>query len=134
MSDIIDLSYLIKNMNPALKNGEFVFCNIDTDIKNILESSPLLILKTVKGYSALVSRQSADKYDYDYENVFSLITLCLPEHESEAEFLAVITGVFADQGIPVKLFSGFNNSCGLLVPVFKTDDAMQLLNDLTTDF
>lgn len=133
MSETLDLTYLIKNMNPNLMEGEYVFCKVNIDSKKIQELDPVSTFRIGKEYLVVLSKQNADKNRFGYDESYNMVSLKISSKNSEAEFLAVISGVFADQGIPSKVFSGID-TCFLFIPVEKIKDALQLLHDLTVDF
>ncbi len=135
MSEALDLTYLVKNMNPVLFDGEYVFCNVNIESKKIHELEPVGAFKFGKGYTVIITKVNADKNQFGYSESYKMISLDVNVNgkKSEAEFLAVITGVFADQGISSKIFSGID-ICFLFVKIEKIKDAMQLLHDLTVDF
>jgi hypothetical protein len=133
MSETLDLTYLIKNMNPTLMEGEYVFCKVNTDSKKVHELEPVSTFKNGKEYIVIITKENADKNKFGYSDIYKMVSLEIQSNKSEAEFLAVITGVFADQGILSKLFT-LLDVCYLFVPVEKIKDAQQLLHDLTVDF
>ena len=133
MSDTMDLTYLIRNMNPVLLDGEFIFCKVNIDSKKIHELEPISSIKTGKEYSIIIDKLKADKNRFGYNKIYKMVSLKLPSNHSEAEFMAVITGVFADQGIPSKVIS-CEEECYLFISTETIEDAVQLLHDLTVDF
>lgn len=133
MSEIIDLSYLIKNMKPTMLEGEYVFCEINKNGYDVFELDPVSVLSIGNNYTLIIPKQKAVERKIEFKTIFNMLSLSVKDNNEDGEFIAVIAGVFADQCIPAKFISAIGTHY-LFVPTNKTKEAMQLLFDLTTDF
>jgi uncharacterized protein len=134
MSGITDLSFLLKNMNPILNDGEFVFCTIAiNELKDFAELDPVSITREAEGWSLIIPREKAELKKLEPSSVFKMITLSVHSSLQAVGFLAFVLGVLADQEISVNAVSAFYHDY-LFVPADQVDDAIKLLNVISSDY
>lgn len=126
MPGITDLKKLLKNMQPTLLKGKYVFCSIsESDLKH-LRISPVFTFKEKEGISIVLSKQAADKNKLKYSGVWALITLNVYSDLSAVGFLAIITRALADARISTNVVSAFYHD-HLFVPTDKAEMALDIL-------
>ena len=124
-----NLSLLLKNMNPVLHEGIFVFHSSDISFKDSAKLEPIMIFKEAEGTAFILHKERADKANLDYIYPSSMITLKVSSSLDAIGFLAAITNKLADNGVSVNPVSAHFHD-HLFVPEGKGEQAMALLNQL----
>ena len=118
-------------MSPKLIDADYVFCTISEKRLSELKMSPILIFKEEEGVTIIVEKEIADNNSLTYSRVWTLITLTVHSDLSTVGFLALITEKLAKFGISVNVISAYYHD-HLFVPKEKAEEALLLLNELTT--
>ncbi|MEA1977158.1 MAG: ACT domain-containing protein [Chloroflexota bacterium] len=127
-----NLQSLLANMQPALLEGEFVFCSISPQAYDQLRFSPIGSFREAEGITLIVERSVADAEGLDYKLVSRMITLNIHSSLEAVGFLASITSKLAEAGISVNTVSAFYHD-HLFVPTDRASAAMLLLDELKND-
>lgn len=130
MSGEINLSVLVKSMQPILRKGEYVFCSIDAQKHNSLKLNPICLFHEDEGLTLILRRESADIVPLPYTSVFRMITLSVHSSLEAVGFLAAITSKLAEHGISVNPVSAYYHD-HLFVPTSRADDVMVLLQEMS---
>lgn len=120
-----DLATLLRTMDAALADGEFVFCTVadPQGIENIGT------FREDEGWTVIVARSVADARGLRYDGVFRLITLRVHSSLLAVGFLAAMATALAREGISVNAISAFHHD-HLFVPADRAEDAMRVLRTM----
>lgn len=129
MSGETNLQSLLANMQPALLEGEFVFCSVSPQAFDQLRIRPIGNFREAEGITLIVERSVADAEGLDYEFVSRMITLNIHSSLEAVGFLASVTSKLAEAGISVNPVSAFYHD-HLFVPTDRASAVMQLLDEL----
>ena len=92
MSGEKDLALLLKNMEPVLNPGEYVFCKVE-DLKQVSDMEKLLFFfRETEAITIVLERSVADEWNLEYTYTSSWITLNI---HSSLEAVG-LTAAFAD--------------------------------------
>jgi len=125
-----ELSFLLKNMEPAHVPGSYIFAAVSQDILETLESTPLLVFREKEAITVIVTREIAEEHSLSFESVWSLISLTVHSDLEAVGLLAKITSVLAEAGITANTVSAFYHD-HLFVPEQRVSDTLSLLRNLS---
>ena len=131
MAGETNLSTLLKGMKPEVKQGEFVFCSIDSFSMALADISPIGIFHEDEGTTLIISRLHANEADLKYDSEYKMITLTLHSDLNAIGFIAKITERFAKKNIAVNVISAFHHD-HLFVQENDLKDALWELRMLST--
>ena len=124
MSGITDLDELLRELNPVLREGEFVFATsskaIDAEARIVEAGGPTLVLR----------RAVAEWEDLPFEGTYAWITLTVNSSLEAVGLTAAVAGRLARAGIACNMLAGLHHD-HLLVPSDRADEAVRLLVGLS---
>lgn len=123
-----NLDKLIREMNPELNKGEFVFCKLDSEEK-LQNVKPKCLFRETKGMTVVLSKTEAEKLNLPYTFVCSWITLNIHSSLDAVGFIAKVSKALAEAGISCNIISAYFHD-HLFVPIDKTDEALKSLQNL----
>jgi hypothetical protein len=94
-----DLRTLLRHMTPLLHPGTFVFCSFPGDDLPA-GLTPIATFRENEGISAVVTLDEAQRAGMPYQFESGLITLTIHSSLDAVGFLAAVSAVLADAGIP----------------------------------
>ena len=97
MPDETNPRLLIQNMQPELKEGEYVFASFNKEKIIYKKLNPICTFMEKEGISVIINRDEADLNKIQYEFVFSMITLNIHSSLNAVGFLAKIISELANQ-------------------------------------
>ena len=124
-----NLVHLIKNMQPELKAGEFVFASIGKEKIINKNLNPICTFMEEEGVSIIIKRDEADINNIQYESIFKMITLNIHSSLNAVGFLSVITSELAKHNISVNPVSAYYHD-HLFVPAARAEQVVTILNQL----
>lgn len=130
LSGYKDLSYLLKNMEPAHVPGVYIFATVSEEILEVLGASPLLVFRENEAITVIVSKEIAETNSLPIKSEWSLVTLTVHSNLEAVGFLAKITSILAEAGISVNTVSTFYHD-HLFVPKDRVDETLTLLKNLS---
>jgi uncharacterized protein len=125
-----DLDKLVKNMQPELRTGDYIFSSIDEEKVKSKRLNPVCTFIEREGLSVILRRKEADKNAIPYNYVFRMITLNIHSSLDAVGFLAKITNALAENNISVNPVSAFYHD-HLFVPAADARKTMMLLEQLS---
>ena len=125
-----DLNALLRQMQPELRPGTFVFCTIGSNTNIPAALKPLLTFREQEGTTLVILHEEAETAGLDYAFPSRLIALTVHSALDAVGFLAAITTRLAAAGISVNVVSAFHHD-HLFVPVDRADEAMVILGELS---
>jgi len=124
-----DLDVLLKQMQPELQPGIFVFCTIAPDASIPAALNPLLTFREQEGTTLVVPRDEAEAAGLNHAFASRLISLTVHSALDAVGFLAAITARLAEAGISANAVSAFHHD-HLFVPEDRANEAMALLQNM----
>ncbi len=129
MSGESKLSILLKELNPTLHSGEYVFCLIrklnESDIADCIS-----MFKEDEGYSIVMLKENADKLALEYKGVYSWITLSVHSSLEAVGLTAAVSASLAEQNISCNVIAAYHHD-HIFVPVLDSKKAMKCLISLS---
>jgi uncharacterized protein len=127
-----NITTLLQNMKPEMREGVFVFCSISDDREIPATLRPVHIFREREGTAFIVRREEAEAVGLPYQFASRLITLTVHSSLEAVGFLAAITGRLAEAGISVNAVSAFYHD-HLFVPERRADEALHHLQDMSKE-
>jgi hypothetical protein len=120
-----DLRTLLRHLTPQLHPGTFVFCSFPAD-ELPPSLSPIATFREAEGISAIVMLDEAQRAGVPYQFESGLITLAIHSSLDAVGFLAAVSAVLAEAGIPCNAVAAFHHD-HLFVPRERAQRAQELL-------
>jgi hypothetical protein len=120
-----DLHKLLRHMTPQLHPGTFVFCSFPR-CELPADLNPIATFGEAEGLSAIVPHAEAQRAGVPYQFESALITLTVHSSLDAVGFLAAVSAVLAEAGIPCNAVSAFHHD-HLFVPRDMAQRALELL-------
>ncbi len=130
MAGETNLNMLLKDMQPLLQEGVYVFHSSDKPFESLTYLGPVLIFKEEEGTALILRQETAEQAGLDYAYPSRMITLNVHSSLDAVGFLAAITEKLAKAGISVNPVSAHYHD-HLFVPVKKAEQAMKILKQFS---
>jgi len=121
-----DLAVLLRELNPELRPGSFVFttmASVPADIDYVA------VVLEEEGTTVVLPRESADAHGLAYDDVAAQITLTVRSSLAAVGLTAAVATALAGAGISCNVVAGFHHD-HLFVPADRADAAMAVLRSL----
>lgn len=115
-------------MQPAINQGEYVFCSVSKDEKRDWQA--LLTFEEQEGVTLVLSRSDADRLRLQYEGSWAWISLTVHSSLSAVGLLAEVSKALAQQSIPCNVVSAYHHD-HLFVPMELAEEALAALRSLS---
>lgn len=125
-----EVTQLLREMKPTLRDGEFVFCTVPGTLRQVLHLAPEGCFWEAEGLSLILRREAAETEGLLFEEVHKLITLGVHSSLKAVGFLAEISAALAAEGISVNPVAAYYHD-HLFVPAARARDAMTALRKLS---
>jgi hypothetical protein len=133
MKESSNLNTLISSMEPALLEGQYLFCTVSKDKRKSLTLDPWVEIHEAEGVSMILKKEEASREKLDGQFPSRLIRLKVSPRYDAVGFLAVVATRLATHGIPLQPIAGFFHGY-LLVPTNRADEAAKLLEGLVLEY
>jgi hypothetical protein len=131
MSGVTRLDQLLRNLNPILNPGTFVFCTV-AGLRPELHSEAIGSFKEAEGHTYILPRPVADQHSLSYAGTMAWITLQVHSSLEAVGLTAAVSAVLAEAGISCNVVAAYYHD-HLLVPTDRADRALELLKKLSND-
>lgn len=101
-----NLSILIKNIQPILNDGQYVFSTVST-IDDFDFNKIILFFKEKEGFTVIIEKNYADTEGVVYTSVFAWITLHVHSALDAVGLTAAFSKALADNHISCNVVAGF---------------------------
>ena len=128
---MIKLSILLKNMDPALNKGEYVFCTI-TDTASLKKEEYLAVLKEKEGLSVILDKKAADRLKLAYNYIAAWITLRVYSPLNSVGLTAAVSNALNKHKIGCNIVAGFHHD-HIFVDHDDARNALKILKELSQD-
>jgi uncharacterized protein len=125
MNGETNLRQLIKNMQPVLNAGQYVFVTVD-DINKTDINKAISFFKEKEAYTLIVEKQIADKWKLPYEYVAAWITLTVHSSLEAVGLTAAFSKALAHAGISCNVVAAYYHD-HIFVDVKDAAKAMEVL-------
>ncbi|MEX6502295.1 ACT domain-containing protein [Pseudomonas zhanjiangensis] len=100
------LPTLLRQLQPLLNPGEYVFCSIG-DPSRLQGVQPLGSFREREGLTVIVARDEAERLGLDFDYVAAWLTLQVHSALSAVGLTAAVAGALAEAGISCNLIAGY---------------------------
>ena len=124
-----DLTKLLREMNPELHAGDFVFCSIEArDLPAIIE--PLGLFREKEGLTVILSNAEADQLGWPYSFIGGWITLNVHSALDAVGLTAAVSQALTRAGISCNVVAAYYHD-HVFVPLKDAERALEVLQSLT---
>jgi len=128
MSGEINLAILLKNMQPVLNEGDYVFCTV-SNRDNIELDQIIGSFKEAEGITLIITKTYADQIGLAYSTIMSWISLQVHSSLEAVGLTAAFSTVLAKNNISCNVVAGYYHD-HLFVLKEDAEKALQLLSNL----
>lgn len=108
MSGITDLDVLLQNMEPQIREGEFVFCTVESkDYELVARLKPIASFLEDEGMTLVLDEKIAKQHGYSYDSIFKAITLTVHSSLDAVGLTAAVANKLADKGISANVIAAY---------------------------
>jgi uncharacterized protein len=125
MAGETSLDVLLKNLEPSLQEGDYVFCTVQ-NINQLDPGELLLIFKEKEGITIIVKRDFADCNALTYSSIMAWITLMVHSSLDAVGLTAAFAAALTKEGISCNVMAGFYHD-HIFVAKGDAEKAMQAL-------
>ena len=108
MAGETSLPTLLRNMNPRLNDGDYVFCCL-TDAEQLAGVAPLGSFREREGLTAILPRQQAERLELAFDYVAAWITLEVHSALSAVGLTAAVATALAAHDISCNVIAGYHH-------------------------
>jgi hypothetical protein len=124
-----DLTKLLREMNPELHAGEFVFCSIEAH--NLPENiEPLGLFREQEGLTVILPKAQADELGWRYSFVGAWITLNVHSALDAVGLTAAVSQALTRAGVSCNVVAAYYHD-HIFVPIKDAERALEVLQALT---
>jgi len=124
-----ELGNLIRQMQPLLNPGDYVFCT-STHMEHIPLEKIVAWFREKEGITVVVPKQIADDLNLSYRYIVSWISLQVHSSLNAVGFTALFSECLAREGISCNVMAGYYHD-HIFVPKDKAESAMRALKKLS---
>ncbi|WP_068944655.1 ACT domain-containing protein [Chryseobacterium timonianum] len=128
MEGEVNLNNILKNLNPVLNEGKYVYCTVD-HIDDILFSKVLFLFKETESITVVVKKEDAEELNLSFSYVASWITLEIHSSLSAVGLTAKFSQALSDAGISCNVVAAYFHD-HIFVDEKDTTQAIKVLNAL----
>jgi uncharacterized protein len=131
MTAISDLGILLREMRPALRDGEYVYCTLPPgDLLDIARLDPLGTFREDEGLTLILDRATADREKLAYGPPMRCITLTVHSALEAVGLTAAVSAALTRHGISANVVAAYYHD-HIFVPAADADSAMAALAEVT---
>jgi len=106
MGGEVSLQNILKNLNPLLNEGKYVYCKVD-DIDTIPLSKILFLFKEAESITIVLKKEEAETLNLEFSYVASWITLEVHSSLSAVGLTAKFSQALSDAGISCNVVAAY---------------------------
>ena len=128
MAGETDLAKLIRDMNPELNPGEYVFCTLEPEAGPV-NLEPMGWFREREGITVILPKNQADELALPYSFVSRWITLTVHSALESVGLTAAVSQALAQAGISCNIVAAYYHD-HLFVPARDAGQALEILQSL----
>ena len=132
MSGETNLTALIRNMEPVLQDGAYVFASVK-NIDRIKRSDTICEFEEAEGRTVVLSQENADKYGLTYDFVAAWITLKIHSALEAVGLTAAFATALGEHNISCNVIAGYYHD-HIFVAQADKEKAMTVLQNLSKNY
>ncbi|MAW50757.1 MAG: acetyltransferase [Flavobacteriaceae bacterium] len=125
----VQIDRLLKNMDPEINQGEYVFCSVK-NLKKINFKDVIAFLKEKEGFTLVIEKNKAVQLGLDFEFISSWITLNVHSSLNAVGFNSIISNSLSKNNISCNVIAGFHHD-HLFVSLNNAKRAISILKNLS---
>jgi uncharacterized protein len=129
MTGETNLAKLLKNMNPELHSGEYVFCVVNL-LTHAAELNPLCIFQEKESVTVILPKKQADENLLLYTSTCAWITLNVHSSLEAVGLTAAVANALTEEKISCNVVAAYYHD-HIFVPIRDAERAMAVLLALT---
>jgi len=106
MEGEINLNAILKNLNPVLNEGKYVYLKIDS-VEDIPFSKIVLLFKEKEGITVVVEKQTAEDLNHSFSYIASWITLEVHSSLAAVGLTAAFSQALGNAGISCNVVAAY---------------------------
>lgn len=106
MEGEVSLKNILKNLNPSLNEGKYVYCTVD-NIDNIPFSKILFLFKETESITVVLKKEDAEALNLDFSYVASWITLEVHSSLAAVGLTAKFSQALSEAGISCNVIAAY---------------------------
>ncbi|CZF82062.1 ACT domain protein [Grimontia celer] len=130
MAGIVELEALLSSMEPALIDGEFVFCAVSGALSDYVELEPLAIFREAEGLTLLLEKSAAESANIVFEGVYRQITLTVHSSLDAVGLTAAVATKLAEKDISANVLAAYYHD-HIFVQAEKAEAALRALQEFS---
>jgi hypothetical protein len=130
MTGEVDLQKLIKDMQPELNQGEYVYCLMDSK-EHAKELDPICYFYEKEGVTVILTKENADSLNLAYDTIYAWITLTVHSSLEAVGLTAAVSNALTEANISCNVVAAFHHD-HIFTPVKDARRAMDTLHKLTS--
>ncbi|WEX76430.1 ACT domain-containing protein [Sinorhizobium numidicum] len=130
MSGETDLARLLAEMNPILREGEYVYCTVEGDAAPWLALEPIGTFREAEGLTLILERWRADEAGLPYGPVLRLITLSVHSALEAVGLTAAVSEALTSASVSANVVAAFYHD-HIFVPAADAERALEALKTLS---
>jgi len=107
MSGITELDELLKSMQPALLESEYVFCTATDELVDYVSLNPVATFIEAEGLTLVLEKTVAEKAGLQFEGTFRQITLTVHSSLEAVGLTAAVSNKLAEKGISANVIAAY---------------------------
>ena len=107
MSGITELDELLKSMQPALLESEYVFCTVTGELVDYVSLNPVATFIEAEGLTLVLEKTVAEKAGLQFEGAFRQITLTVHSSLEAVGLTAAVSNKLAEKGISANVIAAY---------------------------
>jgi len=107
MSGITELDELLKSMQPALLEPEYVFCTVIGELVDYVSLNPVATFIEAEGLTLVLEKAVAEKARLQFEGTFRQITLTVHSSLEAVGLTAAVSNKLAEKGISANVIAAY---------------------------
>ncbi|OCH38989.1 ACT domain-containing protein [Aliivibrio fischeri] len=129
MSGVFELDELLKTMKPELLTQEYVFCNVEGELKEYISLNPIGTFVEQEGLTLVLEKDVALKENIPFEGVFRQITLTVHSSLDAVGLTAAVSTKLTSKGISANVVAAFYHD-HIFVQSSKAELALSALKEI----
>jgi hypothetical protein len=127
-----NLETLVRNMEPVLNAGDYVFCTVE-EFPGVSNNDILFFFREKEAITVVVLKEYADAKGWKYNAVFSWISLTIHSSLEAVGLTAAFSAALAKQNISCNVVAAYYHD-HIFVKKEDAERAMDALKRLTANF